>query len=56
MLKGNKPAQAFKQRLVSKHGRGKALAIMSHRLGRAVYYMLKNQMPFDQERFLKRGV
>ncbi len=56
MLKGNKPVQELKQRLASKHGKGKALAIMSHRLGRAVYYMLKNQVPFDQERFLRKGV
>ena len=52
MLKGNPPAQAALQRLASKHGKGKALAILAHRLGRAVYYMLKNQVPFDQKRFL----
>ena len=55
MLKGNKPVQEMKQRLASKHGKGKAMAIMSHRLGRAVYYMLKNQVPLDQERFLRKG-
>ena len=55
MLKGNKTAQAVLQRLASKHGKGKALAILSHRLGRAVYYMLKNQVPFDQKRFLRQG-
>jgi transposase len=55
MLKGNKPAQAALQKLASKHGKGKALAILSHRLGRAVYYMLKNQVPFDQQRFLRQS-
>ena len=45
----------MKQRLASKHGKGKAMAIMSHRLDRAVYYMLKNQVSFDQERFLRKG-
>lgn len=55
MLKGNRPAQQVLQRLASKHGKGKALAILAHRLGRAVYYMLKNQVPFDQERFLRLG-
>lgn len=55
MLKGNKPAQQVLQRLASKHGKGKALAILSHRLGRAVYYMLKNHVPFDQERFLRKA-
>ena len=53
MLKGNKPLQAKRQRLVSKHGKGKALAILSHRLGRAVYFMLKNQEPFDPEKFMQ---
>ena len=55
MLKGNKPLQALLQRMASKHGKGKALAILSHRLGRTVYYMLKNQVPFDQERFLRKA-
>ena len=55
MLKGNPPAQAVLQRLASKHGKGKALAILAHRLGRAVYYMLKNQVPFDQDRFLRKA-
>lgn len=53
MLKGNKPVQAILQKLASKHGKGKALAILSARLGRSVYYMLKNQVPFDQEIFLR---
>jgi hypothetical protein len=43
------------QKLASRHGKGKALAILAHRLGRAVYYMLKNQVPFDQERFLRKA-
>ena len=55
MLKGNKPAQAVVQKLASKHGKGKAFAILSHRLGRAVYYMLKNQVPFDPQQFLRQG-
>ena len=55
MLKKNPPAQAVLQKLASKHGKGKALAILSHRLGRAVYCMLKNQVAFDQERFLRKS-
>lgn len=53
MLKGNKPMQQALQKIASKHGKGKALAILSARLGRAVYYMLKNQVPFNQELFLR---
>ncbi len=53
MLKGNKPMQQVVQKMASRHGKGKALAILSARLGRAVYYMLKNQVPFDQGLFLR---
>jgi transposase len=53
MLKGNKPMQAQLQKMASRHGKGKALAILAHRLGRAVYFMLKNQVPFDQEKFMR---
>ena len=53
MLKGNPPAKRVKDRLASKHGKGKAMAILAHRLGRAVYFMLKNQVPFNQDLFLR---
>jgi transposase len=53
MLKGNKQMQVQLQKLASRHGKGKALAILAHRLGRAVYFMLKNQVPFDQEKFMR---
>jgi len=52
-LKGNPPAQKAIARLASKHGKGKALSILAHRLGRAVYVMLIKRQPFDEERFMK---
>ena len=51
-LKGNPPAQKAIARLASKHGKGKALSILAHRLGRAVYVMLSKRQPFDEERFM----
>jgi len=39
-------------RLVSKHGKGKALTILAHKLGRAVYFMLKGKEAFDMDIFL----
>jgi transposase len=42
----------YHRSLKNKHGRAKALAILSHRLGRAVYYMLKNKQAFDMKRFI----
>lgn len=40
-------------RLEAKHGKGKGKILMAHKLGRAVYYMLKNKVAFDEERFLR---
>lgn len=51
-LKGNEPAQKAVARLATKHGKGKALSILAHRLGRAVYVMLSKRQPFEQERFM----
>lgn len=48
----NEAATAYKEKLARKHSRGKALSIIAHKLGRAVYYMLKNKEPFDQKRLL----
>lgn len=52
LLRFHPPAQKLRQRLLRKHGRGKAMAIVAHKLGRTVYHMLKRQEPFDAERFL----
>jgi transposase len=51
-LKGNEPAKQYLARLTSKHGKGKALAILAHKLGRAAYFMLKRKEAFDQQKFL----
>ncbi|MDW7772953.1 MAG: transposase [Desulfobulbaceae bacterium] len=51
-LKGNEPARKYMEKIVSKHGKGKALSILAHKLGRAVYFMLKNREGFDLNRFL----
>ena len=41
-------------KLEKKHGKGKALSILAHRIGRAVYFMLKRKRAFDLERFMRR--
>lgn len=51
-LRGNKAGQKFFQKIVNKHGKGKALSILAHKIGRAVYFMLKNRQVFDMKRFL----
>jgi len=50
-LKGNPRARAHLKRLQRKHGKAKALPILAARLGRSVYFMLKNQEAFDMNRF-----
>lgn len=41
-------------RLEKQHGKGKALSILAHKLGRAAYYMLLREKAFDPERFMTR--
>jgi transposase len=40
-------------RLERKHAKSKALSILAHKLGRAVYFMLARNQAFDLERFSK---
>jgi hypothetical protein len=37
-----------------KHGKGKALTVLAHKLARAVYYILKRQTVFDMHKFLNQ--
>ncbi|NIR73802.1 MAG: IS110 family transposase, partial [Gemmatimonadetes bacterium] len=51
-LHRNPRGQAYRNRLRSKHGRGKSMSILAARLGRAVYFMLRRNKVFDMDRFL----
>lgn len=51
-LRANPPGQKFFDRLVKKHGKGKAMGVLAARLGRAVYYMIERHEPFDMKRFV----
>jgi transposase len=51
-LCGNKEAKKFIQRLIQKHGKGKALSVLASKLARAVYYVLKRERIFDMKKFL----
>lgn len=42
-------------RLEAKHGKGKALSILSAKLGRAVYFMMRRQEAFDEDRLFATG-
>jgi transposase len=39
-------------RIEKQHGKGKALSILAHKIGRAVFYMLSRETVFSMEKFL----
>jgi len=51
-LRNNPDGQRYRQRLQKKHGKAKSLSILAHKLGRAVYFMLKRDQAFDLQRFV----
>jgi len=51
-LRGNPPAQQWLAKKTQQHNKAKALTLLAHKLGRAVFYMLKLQTLFDQDKFL----
>lgn len=51
-LRKNPPAQAWLEKMANKHNKARALTILAHKLGRAVYFMLKRKQVFDAQRFL----
>ena len=51
-LRGNPEAQKWLDAKSSKHNKAKALTLLSHKLARAIYFMLKRKTFFDQEKFL----
>lgn len=52
LLTNNAPAPKYLAKLATRHATGKALSILAHTRGRAVYCMLKQQGAFDPEKFL----
>ncbi|WP_188959368.1 transposase, partial [Shewanella ulleungensis] len=52
-LRGNDKARNYLNRLQKRMSKAKALSALAHKLGRCVYFMLKNKTVFDEQRFLK---
>ena len=48
----NQPGKEYCTKLAHKHGKAKALPVLAHKLGRAVYYMLTREQAFDLQRFV----
>jgi transposase len=51
-LRCNPEGLKYKKRLEKKHGKAKALSIIAHKLGRAVYFMLERRQAFEMSKFL----
>jgi transposase len=52
-LRGNKKAQRYLQKLQKRMTKAKALSVLAHKLGRCVYFMMKNETVFNENQFLK---
>src|SRR5207244_8210872 len=50
-LRDNPAGQKYLARLEKKHGKGKALTVLAHKLARAGYYMLTREVAFDSQKF-----
>ncbi len=51
-LRKNPDGKKYYARLERKHGKGKALTVLAHKIARAVYYIWKTDTVFNQEKFL----
>jgi transposase len=51
-LRNNPAGQKYLARLAKKHGKGKALTVLAHKLARAVYDMCTRDTAFDLDKFL----
>ncbi len=55
LLRNNPRAQKLHSRLVARFGKAKALSVLAHKLGRAVFHMQKRKQPFDAEKFYREA-
>ena len=51
-LRQSQLGKTYFAKLAHKHGKAKALTVLAHKLGRAVYYMLTREQAFDLNRFV----
>ena len=52
LIRESDDVKELHKKLKNRYGKARALAILSHKLGRTVYYMLKNQKAFDVKQFV----
>ena len=54
MLRDSAEAKYYVSKLERKYNKGKALGIFTHKLGRVIYFMMKNKEAFDMKRFFAK--
>ena len=54
-LRLNPEGREYHAKLTKRYGRARAMSILAHKLGRTVYFILKNKEPFSMEKFLSFG-
>ena len=52
LIRESDAVKELHSQLKNRHGKARALAILSHKLGRAVFYMLKNRQAFNEKTFV----
>ena len=52
LIRDKQEVKDWHAQLKNRHGKARALAIISHKLGRAVYYMLNQHKVFDLQKFI----
>jgi hypothetical protein len=50
-MRESERAKHFVAKLTKKHGKGKAISILAHKLGRAIYTILRRKDSFDEKYF-----
>ena len=53
-LRESEQAKKFVDRLSRKYNKGKALGIYTHKVGRVIFFMLKNKKAFDMKQFFSQ--
>lgn len=53
LMRESEGVKRYVERMRQQHGKGKALGILSHKLGRGLYYMLRREDYFDEQIFLQ---
>lgn len=52
-LRGNDKAKHYLQKLQKRMSKAKALSALAHKIGRCVYFMIRDRQVFDEDKFLK---